>query len=138
MPLAQLLAGFQTFPPLPTSKLGPFGLIPGGGGVHSRTLWFSPTNSPMRLGVSSTATTPTSFSVRGFEALFPSAGTLGLHGLSQSPVVPPGLFACKCGTTRSTCHCLAMTSLFFPSLSLLLVWMNVSSFTPWLLEFHTV
>ena len=42
--------------------------------VHSRTLWVSPTNSPVRLGVSA-ATTPTGF-FRGFEALFPHTGTL--------------------------------------------------------------
>ena len=46
--------------------------------VHSRTLWVSPTNSPVRLGVSPTATsTPTGVFNQWFEALFPRAGALG-------------------------------------------------------------
>ena len=45
--------------------------------VHSRTLWVSLMNSPVRLGVSPTTATPTDFIVRGFEALFPHAGPLG-------------------------------------------------------------
>ena len=47
--------------------------------MHSTTLWVFSTNSPVRLGVSpAAASTPTQvFSVRGFEALFPGAGTLG-------------------------------------------------------------
>ena len=30
-----------------------------------------------------------------------------MHSLPHSPVVPPGLSACKCGTTQSTICCLA-------------------------------
>ena len=45
--------------------------------VHSRTLWVSPTNSPLRLGVSPTAATPTGSFIERFEALFPSSVTLG-------------------------------------------------------------
>ena len=64
----------------------------------------------------------------------------GLCGLSCSPFVPPGLSACKCGTTRSSsCHLAASPPL--PScLSLPLLWvlMNVSSLTYWLLDFYTV
>ena len=46
--------------------------------VHSRTLWVSPTNSPVRLGVSLAATSaPTGVFNQRFEALFPHAGTLG-------------------------------------------------------------
>ena len=41
--------------------------------VCSRSLWVSPLNSPMRLGVSQPSQV---FSVRGFEALFPHTGTL--------------------------------------------------------------
>ena len=53
-------------------------LIPRGGWVCvcSRTLWVSPTNSPVSLGASPTASTQV-LSVRDFEALFPCAGTLG-------------------------------------------------------------
>ena len=61
-----------------------------------------------------------------------------MRGLSLSPVVPPGLSACKCGTARSASHhpicsssyCLALSPLCpgCPSPSLLPVWMSVSSF----------
>ena len=63
-----------------------------------------------------------------------------MHGLSHSPVVPPGLSACKCGTTCSASHQLAMRPLhpWCPSLPLLPIWMNVSSLTLWLSGFHTV
>ena len=46
--------------------------------VSSRPLWVSPTNSPVRLGVSpAAASTPTGVFDQLFEALFPCAGTLG-------------------------------------------------------------
>ena len=64
----------------------------------------------------------------------------GLPGLSCSPVVPPSLSACKCGTTQSSSHHLTASPLLPGCLSLprLLVWMNVSSLTPLLSDFHTV
>ena len=72
----------------------------------------------------------------------------GLLGLSYYPVIPPGLSARKCGTAHSTiCHLTQSASHHFavsplhpgcPSLLLLQVWMNVSSSTPWLSDFHTV
>ena len=79
MPLARIWAGFQSLPPLPTSKLRPsWCLFPGRWVcVHSRTLCVSPMNSLVRVGVSPTTTTPTGFSVRSFEALFSHAVTLG-------------------------------------------------------------
>ena len=46
--------------------------------VHSRPLWVSPMNSPVRLGVSpAAASTPTGVFSQCFEALFSHAGTLG-------------------------------------------------------------
>ena len=46
--------------------------------AHSRPLWVSPTNSPVRLGVSpAAASTPTGVFNQRFEALFPRAGALG-------------------------------------------------------------
>ena len=46
--------------------------------AHSRTLWVSPTNSPVRLGVSPAATsTPTGVFNQRFEALFPRSEALG-------------------------------------------------------------
>ena len=79
MPLALLSAGFQSLPPLPTSKLGPSGADSLGRWVcvHCRTLWVSPTSSPVRLRVSSAATIPTGVFSQRFEALFPGTGTLG-------------------------------------------------------------
>ena len=79
------LAGLLDFHPLsitsPTShkQIMPFQvLIPRWRAcVHSRILWVSPTDSPVRLGVSPTATTPTDFYSQRFEALFPCTGTLG-------------------------------------------------------------
>ena len=89
----------------------------------------------------------------------------GLRGLFYSPAVPPGLSVCKCGTAGSASHHIvgsASCSLAFPapqsitslcspaptlwrplhpgcpSLPLLLVWMNVSSLSPWSSDFHTV
>ena len=75
MPLAPLSATFQSLPPLPTRKLGP-------SGADSQVVGFvyvlgpcgSPTNSPVRLGVSPTAaSTPTGVFSQKFEALFPRA-----------------------------------------------------------------
>ena len=76
MLLALLSAGFQSLSPLPTIKLGPSGADSLGGGewacVPSRTLWVSPVNSPVRLGVSPTAASaPTAVFSQRFEALFP-------------------------------------------------------------------
>ena len=78
------------------------------------------------------------FSVRGFEALFPHAGTLGckvclapqlfLLVYPHANVGPPGLPAALPWSSPPSC----------PSLPLLPVWMNVSSLTSWLLDFHTV
>ena len=83
----------------------------------------------------------------------------GLHGLLRSPAVPPGLSMRECGAAgsascrtacpfRSTIHhltgsasCrLALSPLRpgCPSPPLLLVWMNVSSVSPWLSDFHAV
>ena len=104
MPLAWLLVGSVTSPTT-HKQIGPFWccFLSGWVCVHSRTLWVSPTKSPMRLGVSPTAaSTPTGFFSQRFEALFPPCWNPALRGLSCSPVVPPSLSAYKCGTTCST------------------------------------
>ena len=79
MVLALLSACFQSLTPLPTSKLGPSGADSRVSGfVHSRTLWVSPMNCPVMLGVSpAAASTPTSVFNQWFEVLFPRAGALG-------------------------------------------------------------
>ena len=109
MLLVQLSAGFQSLPPLPTSKLGPSGAdsqvggfvyILGPCGSLQRTLLWSwefllPPQPPQVF-----------FNQRfwGFIPA-PQCWNPGLCGLSCSPVVPPSLSTCKCGTTHSTsCH----------------------------------
>ena len=101
----------------------------------SGTLWISPMNSPVRLGVSSAAaSTPTGVFNQRFEALFPHAGALGLHQLQPCP---------PCSTIRhlaGTISCRLAASLLCPgcpSPPLLPVW-NGSSLTHWLSDFRTV
>ena len=72
--------------------------------VHSGTLWVSPMNSPLRLGVYPSATTPIGFYSQRFWGLLSCRWNPWLHGLSHSPVVPPSLSACKCGTAVFTSH----------------------------------
>ena len=70
---APLSAGFQSLPPLPTIKMGPSSADSRMGGlVHAVGPWVSPTNSPVRLGVSpAAASTLTGVFNQRFEALFP-------------------------------------------------------------------
>ena len=75
--------------------------------VHSRTLWVSPTNSPMRLGVSHATSTPTGFFSQRFWGFISPHWKPGLHSLSHSPVVPPSLSAHICGTAHSASSHLA-------------------------------
>ena len=77
MLLAGLSDGFQSLPPLPTSKLGPSGADSWVGGFVYvlGPCGFFQWNCPVRLGVSAAA--PQIFSVRGFVALLPRVGTLG-------------------------------------------------------------
>ena len=69
--------------------------------AHSRPLWVSPVNSPVRLGVSPAAsTTPTGVFTQRFEALFRPAGTLG-YAVCFDPCHLSGLSVCKCRVARS-------------------------------------
>ena len=99
--------------------------------VRSRTLWVSPINSPGRLLVFLATTTSTGFySQRLWGFISPYCF---LCGLSCSPVVPPGLSA------QMWDHLVCQPPPCCESSpSLLLVWMNVSSLTAWLPDFHTV
>ena len=109
--LALLSTSFQSLPLLPTSKLGPSGADSWVGGfVYVLGPCGSPMDSPVRLGVSPTASTPTGFLSQRFETLFPCTRNLGLSSLSCFPVVPPGLSACGCGTALSVSCCLAHPS----------------------------
>ena len=112
----------------------------------SRPLWVSPVNSPVRLGVSPTAaSTPTGVYSQRFEALFPLGWNSGLHSLSHSPLVPPGLSAHDCGQWKvhnplprwihqpPPCRESSLPISAPPT-----IWMNVSSLTPWLSDSPTV
>ena len=69
---------FSNFLYYPQANWALLVLIPQRVGLYtSRTLWASPTNSPVRLGVSPTTETPTGFFSQRFKALFPHIGTLG-------------------------------------------------------------
>ena len=107
-------------------------------------------NSPVKLGVSPTAaSTPTVIFNEWFEALFPHTGTLGCmvcHRVHQllpcQPAAalptplhnPPPHWVCQ----PSPCQEFSPPHSGCPSPPLLLVWMNVSSLSPWLSDFHTV
>ena len=128
--LLRSLPAFSHFPRYPQANWALLVLIPGWVGLlHPRPLWVSPMDSPVRLGVSPTAATPTGVFNQRFEALFSSTGTLD-HGSVWLPVVPFCLSACECGTAGSTSHRLAGSASCCPSPPFLLVWMNVSSLTP--------
>ena len=101
----------------------------------------------MSLGVSPTGPTPAGFYSQRLWGFISLCWTSGSCGLSHSPVVPPSLSACKCGTDWSTSHHFthpvchpAVYPLCSgcPSLPLLPVWMNVSFLIPRLSHFHTV
>ena len=94
--------------------------------VRSRPLWVSPTNSPVRLGVSPVAASTTTgvFNQR-FETLFPHTGTLGctVCPWSTSCCLAGQLQLCPpcstiCHLTGSASHCLAR---------LLSAWLAVST-----------
>ena len=142
MTSAWVSASFQSLPLLPTSKLGPSGADSGWVGLCM--FWDS---VGLSNGLSCEAG---SFSCRlnphrCFQSevlrLYFSDWNPGLRGLSCSPVVPPGLSACECGTTQSANRCLSQPASCHLAVSpprLLPVWMNVFSLTPWLSDFHTV
>ena len=132
------------------NQIGPFWCwFPGGWAcVCSRTLWVSPTNSPVRLGVSPAATSiPAGVFSQWFEALFPCTGALGftichlVHQLLPRwpavalPTLVHNLPPCWVCQPPPCCESSPPGCL---SPCLLVVWMNVSSLSPWLSDFHTV
>ena len=117
---ASLSASFQSLPLIPTNQIGPFWccFLSGWVRVCSGTLWVSPTNSPVRLGVSPAATSTTMgvFNL-WFEALFPCAGALSCVVCCAPLPVPPSLSMCECGATGSASNHLvgsASCSLAYP------------------------
>ena len=126
--------------------------------ARSRPLWVSPTTSPVRLGVSSAAaSTPTGVFNQWFEALFPHTGALScavcfsphlflsvyLH-VNVGPPAPQSISSLGLPVTILPAlvlqppPCLESSPSSCLSPPLLLVWINVSSLTPWLSDFHTV
>ena len=73
------LPDFSHFPCYPQSNWALLVLLPNVRAcARSRPLWISPTNSPVRLGVSlAAASSPKGVFNQRFEALFPHAGALG-------------------------------------------------------------
>ena len=152
MALVPLSAGLQSFPPLPTIKLGPSGAdFPSGWAcVCTRTLWVSPPNSPVRLGVSpAVASTPQVFSISGLRLCFPEPGwwsasrsswffyaqMWGMGSASDhatTPFVQQSARFCVQPGNRSPVYPSC------PSPPLLPVWMNVSPLSPWLSNFPAV
>ena len=117
----------------------------------SRTLWVSPTNSPVRLQVSPAASTPCRFfSIRGFEALFPCTGTLGcmvclapqlfllvhLHAKYVGPPAP--LAASLPALVLQPPPYWESSSLWLPIYTPPISLDECFFFNSWLLDFHTV
>ena len=102
--------------------------------VHPRTPLAAPTDSTERLAVCSPAASTTDFYSQRFWGFIFWQSTLLPSSSSQF------LSTHECGTTWSTSHHFTACSLCPSCLSLPLVpvWMNVSSLTPWLSDFHTV
>ena len=142
--LALLSDGFQSLSPSTHNHIGPFlcWFLGGWVCVHSRTLWVSPTNSPVRLGVSPTATsTPTGVFSQSFEALFPCTGTLGCTVYLVPQLFLPVYLYSSVGSPHWVCQPQPFCKSSSPSclsLPLLPVWMNVFSLAPWFSDFHTV
>ena len=116
--------------------------------VHFRAPWVSPMNPPVRLGVSpAAASTPMGVFSQRFEVLFPYAGTLSCvvcHSIHQllprqpAEALPAPLHNPPPRWVVQLPPCRKFSLLGCPSPSLLPVWMNVSSLSPWLSDFHTV
>ena len=100
------LPDFSHFPRYPQAKWALLVLIPRWVVcVQSRTLLVPPMNSPVRLGVSPTASsTPTGVFNQKFEALFPHAGTLRyvVYSPAQFFLLIYSRGTHKCETTQST------------------------------------
>ena len=89
----------------------------------------------MRLGVSSTATsTPKGFSTSGLRLYFPTLEPWDYAVCFTPPLFLPVYLHENVGPPF--CHESSPPSCASPPL--LPVWMNVSSLTPWLSDFHTV
>ena len=140
---------FSVTPSATHNQIGPLWCCFPSGWVcaRSRPLWVSPWTLlwgwkflPLPLQP------PRVFSIRGLRLYFLELEPW-LWGLLRSPAVPPSLSAGECGTTPSTIRCLAGSAspclLHILSAPLPLSApptspVNVSSLSPWLLDFHTI
>ena len=138
------LCWFSVTSPITHNQIGPFWCCFPSGWVcvYSRTLWVSPTTSPVRLGVSpAAASTPTGVFNQWFEALFPCAGALGCvvcHLVHQLLPWRPAAALPTPLHSPPPRWVLQLQPCCKSSLPLLPVWMNVSSLSPWLSDFYTV
>ena len=117
--------------------------------VHSRPLWVSPTNSPVKLGVSpaAAATPHRCFQSEVLRLYLPALKLWVPRSASlptcSSPFTCTRMWDCPlhqpppCGV-RQPQPCCNSSPPSCPSPPLLPVWMNVPSLFPWLSDFHTV
>ena len=108
--------------------------------VCSRTLWVSPKNSPVSLGVSpASASTPTGVFSQWFEAYFPELEPWVVWSVSLPSCSSRFIYVWMWGLgVRQPPSCHESSPPGCPSPPLLLVWMNGSSLSPWLSDFHSV
>ena len=122
---------FSHFPHYPQSNWAPLVLTPGCVGLYTflAPMGLSNNLSCEAGSFSHCHLNPTDVFSQRFWGFISPHFNPGLHALSHSPVVPPSLSERECGTAQST-SC--------PSPSRLPVWMNVSSLSPLLSDFHIV
>ena len=135
MLLAQLLAGFQSLPCFPQANWPLLLLIPRWVGLC--TFW-DPVGFCSEFSCEAGSF---SYCLSPHRSVQPEVLRSVLEpwvvSLSCSPVIPVDLSTCKCGTCL-LCQPLLCSESSCPSCPCPLVWMNVSSLTLWLLDFHTV
>ena len=106
MALAPLSASFQSLPPLPTIKLGPSAADSRVGGLVQALGPCGSLQWPVLWGWESLLLLPQPHPPRYFQwevwGFISLSWNPWLLGLSHSPVIPPSLSACKCGTACST------------------------------------
>ena len=116
--------------------------------VHSRALWVSPLNSPVRMGVSPTASTPHRFFQSEVLMLyFPTLDPWVVQSVSvpccSSWVICTWMWdhlvrqTLPCPVCQPLPWCKSSLPSYLP-LPLLPGWMNVSFLISWLSDFHTV
>ena len=147
MVFCSALCWFSVTPFITHKPVGPFWCCFPSGWlcVCPRTLWVSPTNSPVRLRVSpAAASTPTGVFNQWFEALFPTLELLVARSVTRSTscCLTSQLQLCPPRSTICCLHrpppCPESSPPRRPSPPLLPVWMNVSSLSPLLSDIHTV